>query len=59
MPEVVREGLAVPVKGRLNATDAFSGCCEGFSIKLGDELLDHDIFTSLDEARPLAGGQMR
>ena len=38
MPEFAREGLVIPVKRRLNAMDAFSGCCEGFSIKLSDEL---------------------
>ncbi len=59
MPEFAREGLVIPVKRRLNAMDPFSGCCEGFSIELSDELLGREIFTSLDEARPLAGGQLR
>jgi hypothetical protein len=58
MPELAREGLAVPVKRRLSATDAFSGCCEGFSFKPGDERLDHEVFLSLDEARPFTGSQM-
>jgi hypothetical protein len=59
MPEFAREGLVIPVKRRLNAMDAFRGCCEGFSITLSDDSLDREIFTSLDEARPFAGGQMR
>ena len=59
MPEFAREGLVIPVKRRPNAMDAFSGCCEGFSIKLSDESLDREILTSLDEVQPFAGGQMR
>jgi hypothetical protein len=58
MPELAREGLAVPVKRRLNATDAFSGCRQGFSVKLGGGL-DHEVFSSLDGARPFTGSQMR
>ncbi len=59
MPEFAREGLVIPVKRRLNAMDAFIDYCEGFSIKRSDESLDREIFSSLDEARPFAGGQMR
>jgi len=59
MPEFAREGLVIPVKRRLNAMDAFRGCREGFSITLSDDSLDREIFYSLDEARPFAGGQMR
>jgi hypothetical protein len=59
MPEFAREGLVIPVKRRLNAIDAFSGCREGFRIKLSGASLDREIFYSLDEALPFAGGQMR
>ena len=54
-----REALAIPVKRRLNAMDALDGCCESFNSKLSDELLNREIFYSLAEARPVAGGQMR
>jgi hypothetical protein len=59
MSEFAREGLVVPVKRPLNAMDAFIGCCEGFSIKLSDDSLDRETLYSLDEARSVAGGQMR
>jgi hypothetical protein len=39
--------------------DAFSGSCEGLRIKLSDESLDRQVFSSLDERRLFASGQLR
>lgn len=44
MPELAGGGLVIPLKRRLNAMEAFSGSCEGFSIKFSDESFDREIF---------------
>jgi hypothetical protein len=60
MPKFAREGVVISDKLRFNAIDTFrSGCHEGLRIKLSDESLNREIFSSLEDAWPFAGGQLR